>query len=280
MIALLRVAFGALVLVPVAWARGALRGAGAHWRILVLVAVIQAAAPFFLIAEGEREIPSALAGILVASAPLFSALLAFFYDPEERVGGLRGVGVLLGILGVSLLLGIDLGGAQVVGGLLVVLASLGYAVGGLLVKQRLRAVQPLGIAAIVLSASTVAMLPFALITAPAEVPGTGPIAATVVLGVLGTGVAFAIFYSLIASVGPSRTFVVTYLAPVFAVAYGALLLDEVISAATLGGLALILAGSWLAAEGRMPWQPRAPRAPLLDEGPETLVAPERGRDYS
>jgi drug/metabolite transporter (DMT)-like permease len=78
------------------------------------------------------------------------------------------------------------------------------------------------------------------------------VASVVVLGVVGTGVAFAIFYRLLARVGPARTWVLTYLAPGFAVVYGATLLGETITVATLAGLALILAGSWLAAEGRLP----------------------------
>ncbi len=78
---------------------------------------------------------------------------------------------------------------------------------------------------------------------------------------LGTGIAFAIFYDLIARVGPARTLVVTYLAPGFAVVYGATLLDETITVATIVGLALILAGSWLAAEGRLPGRRPAPPAP-------------------
>ena len=86
---------------------------------------------------------------------------------------------------------------------------------------------------------------------PESTPGLGPVAAVVTLGVLGTGIAFAILYDLISTVGPSRTWVVTYLAPGFAVVYGALLLDESITVATMIGLALILAGSWLAAEGRL-----------------------------
>ena len=129
------------------------------------------------------------------------------------------------------------------------LAGLGYAVGGFLVKRRLAAVPPLGLAAWVMVASSVALLPAALATLPGSAPGLGPVAAVSVLGVLGTGVAFAIFYDLMGSVGPARTFIVTYLAPGFAVAYGALFLDESVSLSTLAGLLLILGGSYLAAGG-------------------------------
>lgn len=257
-VACLRVALGALVLVPFAWRSGALRGIGGLWPMLVVVAVIQVAGPFLLIARGEEEIPSALAGILVASVPIFSALLAVFFDREERSDGIRGVGVLVGIVGVGILLGVDLEGAALLGGLLVVLASLGYAVGGLLVKKRLRSIQPIGVAALVLSISAVATLPLAIANAPAEVPGAGPLAAVAALGVVGTGIAFAILYGLIARVGPSKAFVVTYLAPGFAVVYGALLLDETITVATIAGVGLIIGGSYLAAEGRFPGQRRAP----------------------
>jgi drug/metabolite transporter (DMT)-like permease len=76
----------------------------------------------------------------------------------------------------------------------------------------------------------------------------------VTLGALGTGIAFWIFYTLIAEVGAARAAVVAYLAPGFAVGYGAFFLDEPVSGAAIGGLALILAGSWLAAVGRAPWR--------------------------
>ena len=253
MVAWSRVALAALVLCGLAAARGALAGFGGRIGILALVGAIQVAGPFLLIAAGEQEISSSLAGILVTSAPLFTALLAIWFDQEERSSGSRLVGIMLGVAGVALLLGVDLGGSgdALLGGLAVLLAGLGYAVGGLLVKHRLGDRPPIGVAAWVIVASTLMLAPFAAISAPDALPGLGPVAAVVALGVLGTGVAFAIFYDLIATVGPARSFIVTYLAPGFAVVYGALLLDEEISAATIAGLALILLGSWLAAGGRV-----------------------------
>jgi drug/metabolite transporter (DMT)-like permease len=139
---------------------------------------------------------------------------------------------------------------------MIVVASLGYAIGGLLVKRRLGGLAPLGVAATVLGISTIFSAPAAVLSAPGDVPGLGPVAAVAALGVIGTGAAFAIFYGLISRVGPARAFVVTYLAPGFAVVYGVLLLDESVGVATIAGLALILGGSYLAAEGRLPWQQR------------------------
>jgi drug/metabolite transporter (DMT)-like permease len=250
MVAWARIALAALVLVPIAARSGALtvaRGSGIAW--LALVGAIQVAAPFLLIAAAEEEISSGLAGILVASAPIFTALLAIRFDQEERSSGMRLVGVLLGLAGVAVLLGVDLHGStsELLGGLAVLLAGLGYAIGGFLVKKRLAAVPPIGLAAWVMVASTVVLLPAAIATLPDSAPGLGPVAAVSALGVLGTGVAFAIFYALMGTVGPARTFIVTYLAPGFAIAYGAIFLDEVITVSTLAGLALILGGSYLAA---------------------------------
>jgi drug/metabolite transporter (DMT)-like permease len=253
-IAFVRIALAALILVPLAHSRGAMRGLRPLAGWFLLIGSVQVAVPFVLIGLGEEEISSGLAGILVATTPMFTALLAIWVDHEERSGGLRLVGVATGFAGVALLLGVDLGGsgAELLGGLLVVLAGLGYAIGALLAKHRLAGVQPIAMSAGVMASSTLVLIPAAIAGAPSEVPGLGPIAAVVTLGVVGTGFAFILLYSLIASVGPARTWLVTYIAPLFAVAYGATLLGEEITAATIGGMALILAGSWLAAEGKMP----------------------------
>ena len=252
MVAFLRVALAAVVLIALAAGRGALRGFGDRVGTLVLVAAAQVAGPFLLIAAGELHITSSLAGILVAAAPLFTALLAIRVDDEERSHGIRLFGVVLGVVGVATLLGVDLGGSgdQLLGGLAVVLAAFGYAVGGLVVKRRLGDRRPLGVAAWIVAASTVLLAPFAVAGFPGSAPSLGPVAAVTVLGVVGTGIAFAILFHLIATVGPARTWVVTYIAPGFAVVYGAALLSEPITAVTLVGLALILTGSYLAAEDR------------------------------
>lgn len=246
-----RIALGVGVLVPFAYAAGALTAIRGHAWTIGLVGAVQVAAPFVLIAWGEKEISSALAGILVASTPVFAAILAFRWDPADAPRGAGIAGVVAGLAGVGLLLGVDLGGSgdELLGGLAVVLASLGYAAGGYLVRLRLREVAPLGVATGVLAASAILLLPAAAFLAPDEVPDPGPVAALLALGIAGTGVAFAIFYWLIDRVGPGRTFVVTYLAPAFAVIYGATLLSEEITVATVGGLVLVIGGSWLAAGG-------------------------------
>jgi drug/metabolite transporter (DMT)-like permease len=268
MIAFVRVALAAVVLLALATSRDALGGfrSSAGW--IFVIALAQVSAPFVLIAAGEQEISSSLAGILVSSAPLFTALLAIRFDSDERAEGLRLVGIVLGVVGVGLLLGLDLSGSgdELLGGFAVLLAGLGYAIGGLLAKHKLHDQPPIGVAAWVLTAGAVLLIPAAVIGAPDAVPAIGPVAAVVTLGVVGTGIAFAIFYELIATVGPARTFIVTYLAPAFAVVYGVTLLDEAVSVTTIAGLALILSGSYLAAEGRNPLRRRRAVASVPDAG--------------
>jgi len=254
MVAFLRVMLGAAVLLPIAAAQGALVGARRYAGWLFLVGAVQVAGPFILIGAGEEEISSSLAGILIAAAPLWTAVLAVWVDHEERSQGLRLAGVLIGFAGVGLLLGVDLGGngSELLGGLAVVVAALGYAIGGLLVKHRLAGMAPLGMSGLVTAASVLFLLPVAIATPPGSFPGAGPVAAILALGLVGTGFAFAIFFRLLSTVGPARAWIVTYIAPGFAIAYGAVFLSEGITAATIGGLILILAGSWLSVEGRLP----------------------------
>jgi drug/metabolite transporter (DMT)-like permease len=144
-----RLVLAAIVLLPIAQSQrtlGALRG---HLPVIGLLSVVQVLGPFLLITFGEKHIPSALAGILVASAPIFTALLAFRLDREELATGWRLVGVLVGIVGVGLLFGVDLTGdtAALLGGLMILLASFGYAIGPLQMKRRLQGVPPVATAA-------------------------------------------------------------------------------------------------------------------------------------
>ena len=248
LVAWARVAAGAVVLVALTAPRGLLHGIRDSIGIITVTAAVGVAGPFFLIALGQQEISSSLAGILVSSAPLFTALLAGRVDREERSTGSRLVGVTLGFAGVVILLGVDLSGsgAALLGGLAVVLAGFGYAVSGFIVKRRTVAISPLGMAAGVMVACTVLLAPAAALSLPSGEVDAGPVAAVLTLGAVGTGIAYAIFYSLISWVGPARTFVVTYISPGFALVYGVTLLDEPITFGGLAGLALIVGGSVLA----------------------------------
>ena len=262
-----RTALGAAVLLPLALKRRALSGVGERAGAIVVLAAVQIAGPFLLISFGEQEISSSLAGILVASAPIFTVLLAVWISPAERAGIWGAVGVAIGIVGVAVLLGVDVGGdgAALVGGLMVVLASFGSAVGAHYFKRRLAGLQPLGVVTAAMTASAALVLPLAVVDPGSSSPGLDTVAAMAALGFGGTGISFVLFYTLIADLGASKASLVAYIAPCFAVLYGVTLLGERVTAATFLGLVLILAGSWLAAEGRAPWRARASLAAPVPE---------------
>lgn len=273
----LRTALGALVLLPIALRGGALPLLLARKRAAVVIAVVQVVVPFVLITVGETHIDSALAGILVASAPIFTALLAMRFDHAERSSGWGAVGILVGILGVVLLFGVDLSGdgTSLLAGAGILGAGLCYAVGAMLIKRKMAGVPPAGVVASTMSLSALMTLPFAVVHPPTSL-GLDAGASLVALGALGTGLAFLIFYTLIAELGPRKASLVAYIAPGFSVIYGAALLDESITVATIGGLVLILAGSWMGAEGRAPWQ-RRPAVPAPVPTPEPHAAAREPR---
>jgi drug/metabolite transporter (DMT)-like permease len=248
-----RLVLAALVLLPIAHSRGVLAALRPHLPTIALLALVQVLAPFLLITFGERHIQSSLAGILVASAPIFTALLAFRLDREELATGWRLVGVFVGIVGVGLLFGVDLTGdsAALLGGLMVLLASFGYAIGPLQMKRRLQGVPPLATAAATMTIAALVLTPAVPFAIPSHTPGLDTIGSLLVLGAGGTGFAFLIFYILISEVGPGRATVVAYIAPGFSVVYGVVLLGERFTVGTAAGLVLILGGSWLAATGRI-----------------------------
>ena len=249
-----RLALAAAVLLPVAWKLGALRGLGARWRALTVFAAVEMAVPWPLLGFGEIHVSSSLAAILVATVPLFVALLATRFDHSERPTTTRFVGMLIGLAGVVALVGIDIGtrGDELLGAFAILVVAFLYAVGPMIVKRQLSDVDPLGPVAASLGIATLLVTPFALADLPDTVPSADTFASIAVLGLLCSALAFLLFFRLIAEIGPGRATVITYVNPVVALALGVAILDESVTTGVAVGLLLILAGSWLSTDGRVP----------------------------
>lgn len=247
-----RIALAAVLLVPLAWRSGALRGLSGRAGAIVAYAACEVAVPFVLIAIGERYITSSLTAILIATMPLLVALLSMRLSPADRPTGWRLLGLVVGLGGVVALLGVDVGGrpAELLGAALVLLATLGYAMAPIIVSRRLADLDPLGPVAASLVVATVALLPAGVATLPPTMPGPAALWSILVLGIVCTALGLIVFFQLIAEAGPSRASVITYVNPLVAVVIGMLVLGEHIGATSVAGLLLILGGSWLSTSGR------------------------------
>ncbi len=249
-----RVTLGALILGAIAWRLGLLASLRGRGRALLLYALFEIVIPFPLIAAGEQRVSSSLAAILIASVPLIVALLALRIDHSERVTGARLVGLFVGFAGVIALVGIDVAGSadELVGTAAILLAAIGYAVGPMLLKLHLADVDPRATMAGALAIASVALTPAAIVAPPSAAVSGEAIASLAVLGVLCTAAAFVFFGALVSEVGPGRALVITYVAPVVAVGLGVAVLGERPGAGAIAGLLLIIAGSWLSTDGRLP----------------------------
>jgi drug/metabolite transporter (DMT)-like permease len=254
MVAFGRIAVAFVVLLPYAWHKGALHGLRGRWKVMLIYSTVEIVFPWPLIGFGEQRVSSGLAAILIATVPLVVALMAIRIDQDERAHGARLVGLIVGFAGVVVLLGFDVAGrpGELLGAAAILVATVGYAAGPMIIKHRLSDLDALGPVTASMGISGLLLAPVAFATAPDVSPSSQALLSVVVLGLACSALAFLCFFALIAEVGPGRATVITYVNPVVAVALGVALLGEGLRPTAVAGLLLILAGSWLSTGGRMP----------------------------
>ena len=225
----------------------------AAWKPCLVLGTINAALPMGLVAWGETRIDSNIAAIAQASVPIFVVLLSLRFLPHEPLGAARIAGLVVGLVGVGLITGVhpDGGAWAAVGTLAVVLSSISYASGGVYGQLQVRGTRGPVLAAGSMIAGAIVLLPFALADPPVTAPGATAVAALTALILLPTVLGQLLLFRMLRLFGSRRMSLVTYLMPGFALVYGALLLDEPITAAALAGLALILGGVALASGQRI-----------------------------
>jgi len=223
------------------------------WRPCLVLGAINAAIPMSLVAWGETHIDSSVAGIAQASVPIFVALLGLRFLPHEPLGLTRAAGLAIGISGVALLTGVHPEGGwwAVAGTLAVVLSSLSYAGGGVYGQLRVHGTPGPVLATGSMLAGALVLLPFTIADPPTQAPGVTAIAGLAALILFPTVLGQLLLFRILRMHGSRKLSLVTYVMPGFAIVYGAVLLDEPITAAALGGLALILVGVMLASGQRL-----------------------------
>jgi drug/metabolite transporter (DMT)-like permease len=249
---MVRVGGAALMLVPLLQLRGQMSVLRAHWRPIFLVGLTNSALPFVCFAYATLSITAGLASIFNAATPLFGAVIAWLWL-NDKLTAPRVLGLAIGFAGVLWLVWTKTGQAAAfkTGGsgwaiVACLAATLLYGVAASVTKKMLTGVAPMAVAAgSQLSAALVLAIP-AWLWWPAATPSGSAWLAAVLLAILSTGIAYVLFFRLIASIGPANTIAVTFLVPAFAVLWGWLWLGEPLNAAMLIGCAVILLGTSLA----------------------------------
>jgi len=263
----LRVGIGALFLLIVLFARRPVRQSLATLRSralpLVVVGILNSAAPFCLFAYAELTLSAGVTSVINATTPLWGALVAFLWL-KDRLSALRSVGLVIGFLGVLMLVWDQIatphgGAATPLTAALAAGAALGatllYGIAANYTKRYLTGVDALTVAAGTMTGATVVLLPLAVIFWPAAPVSLHAWGAVIALGVACTGVAYMLFFHLLATIGPARAITVTFVIPIFGILWGALFLGESVSPGMLEGCVVILIGTALATGviKRIPW---------------------------
>ena len=241
-----RTAIGGLILLPLALRAGGYGQVLRHWKPLLAFVVIEVAGPWLLLGDAETKLSSSLTGLLVAGVPLVGVLIARLTGSAEKVDLTRGVGLLLGIVGVAMLVGLDVGDVQARPLIEVALVAIGYAVGPVIMSRWLSELPSIPVVSATLLICATGYLPYAIVRWPNHVDAK-PLLSIITLGVVCTALAFVAFFALIAEIGPTRSTVITYVNPAVALVLGIALLGEDFTLGMAVGFPLILAGSVLAA---------------------------------
>jgi drug/metabolite transporter (DMT)-like permease len=247
-----RTLIGALLLLPFAIRSGALRPAWKKIGWVLAFGAIEMAGPFVLLGHAEQTLPSGLTGLLVATVPLFAAIIAFTRGDRSVLRPARALGLLVGFGGVAVIVagpGLAVGGPGALLGIgELLLVAILYAIAPFIIATKLKDVPSLGSITLALGAVGLFYLPIALLTQH-QVPTVPSTVSLVLLGVICTAVAFIVFFALIDTVGPARAPLFTYVNPVVAIALGAIILGEEVSIGLVIGFPLVILGCWLAATG-------------------------------
>jgi drug/metabolite transporter (DMT)-like permease len=246
----IRLIFGALVLLPFVYrARKHLAG---RWHVLFGIGLINSAIPFLLFAWATAIAPAGISAIANSMTALFAVVFAGLMF-GEKIGIRRSFGLASGIIGVIVMVGMPMAGVPVGwAALAATTAAACYGLAGNLVKRHLAGLPPIALGGATLSCSAIVLSPLAIWHWPEQPLTVNVWASAITLGVLCTGIAYAFLFRLLETIGPSRTATVTYLVPLFGVAWAWLVLGEPVTPGMMIAGILILGGVALSQSRRPP----------------------------
>jgi drug/metabolite transporter (DMT)-like permease len=244
-----RTALAAVIMLAIAAKRNSLGKVWKHWPWVALFALVEMIGPWWLIADAERILDSGLTGLLLATVPLFGTIIARLRGDVSVTSPSRLFGLFIGLLGVFFLVGTDhpTGSITSFAVIQIILASIGYAIGPVIINTKLRSISTSGVIAVSLAMTALFYAVPGIIHRPQELPSLAAMSSILALTLICTVLAFVIFFALIEEVGPVKVTLITYFNPVVALLLGVWVLTEPLTWGMLVGFPLILLGSYLAA---------------------------------
>ena len=244
----IRVFIGALILIPISIYDKSLFTAIKGWKYIAVYALFEMVIPWILIGTAEQSISSGLAGLLVASVPIFSTIISSMYGDKSVWHPRRLFGMAVGFLGVFSLVGIEsfTGSSDPIAIFMMLGASVGYAFAVIYITRKMPGVSGVAINAIAMAMTALFYSPALFMLWPDHKISLSATYSVIALGIFSTGIAFAVFFAVMAEIGPTRASLVTYMNTAFAVVLGVLILSEPLTTGIIVGLPLVLIGSYLA----------------------------------
>lgn len=248
MVVFSRVLIGALILVPLAIQNKSFGAALRGYKYIFMYAAVEIMGPWFLITKAEMKISSGLAGLLVATVPIWATIYASLTGDKSVWHHKRVIGLIVGFVGLVAVVGLEsISGKNSLSAIFSILvAAVGYALAPNMIMKKLPHVSGLAINALAMTMAALVYAPFAILQWPNGQVSTNSLLSVVALGIFPTAMAFVVFFAVLKEVGPARASLVTYLNTAFAVVLGVLVLSEPLTLGIVIGLPLVLIGSYFA----------------------------------
>jgi drug/metabolite transporter (DMT)-like permease len=267
MVVFSRSALGALLLLPLAFARRQVVVVLRRWWPLLAYTVVEIVLPWYFLSSAETQLPSSTAGLLLAAVPLVGVAVAFFFGRPARLSAGNWLGILIGMVGVAALVGLDVSGSDLGAVAEIAVVVVGYAVGPAILSRWMSDLPGIGVVAVSLALAAIIYVPIVTLTGgwPTEVPSAPVIGSIVTLAVVCSALAFVLMFALVAEVGPMRATTITYLNPAVAILAGALVLGERVTIVTIIGFILVITGAYLVTRHRATAPVPAAEAPPAED---------------
>ena len=239
----IRTLLATAVLLPLLMLTGSVKEIKRHWLAIALVGLANTAIPFVLFNYSSLHLEAGVNAILNATAPMFGAIVAWLWLGDKLTKSAM-VGLIIGFFGVAVISQQKVGTGDIsfIPILTALLATLGYGIAASMMKKWLQGVKPLVVATGSQAMASVMLAPFALATLPEAMPSMNAWLNAIALSIGGTGIAYILYFKLIADIGPSKAITVAYLVPLFGIVWGILFLQEHLTSQTILGGVLVLLG--------------------------------------